>query len=298
MNDLELIRQLRSEVAETDPDTLTGARGHLLAVMARKPAPRRSRRPLTMRITGLAAAAAVAATAVVIVNGQAATPVKPPASAGDVLPLTSARNILLVAAASAERTPQGSGTYWHIKRESEDGRHVWGESWTTRDGQRWSRGEPGNGPGVVKEPSGTFWLGPADSGAEVSMEDLEALPTDPGALRQKVTSMQKGDPADELDVAVLPLTSLIAELPAPAEVRSAAFRALAELPGVQRLGAVGGGEELLIQSGKHERRLVIDPETSQVIRTSWLPTATGGSMGTNRGLFIKLTTGWTDELPR
>ncbi len=155
---------------------------------------------------------------------------------------------------------------------------------------------PGDRPGVVKEPSGTFWLGPAGSGAEVSMEDLEALPTDPEALRQKVTSMQQGDPADEPDVAVLPLTSLIAELPAPAEVRSAAFRALAELPGVRRLGAVGGGEELLIQSGRHERRLVVDPETSQVILTNYLPTATGGSMGTNR--FIKLTTGWTDDLPR
>ncbi|MEV5554854.1 CU044_5270 family protein [Nonomuraea wenchangensis] len=296
MNDLELIRQLRSEVAQTDPDTLTGARGHLLAAMARQPAPRRSRRLLTMRVTGLAAAVALAATTVVIVTGQAATPVRPPVSAGDVLPLTSARNILLVAAASAERTPQGSGTYWHIKRESADGRHVWGESWTTRDGQRWSRGEPGDGSGVVKEPSGTFWLGPAGSGAEVSMEDLEALPTDPEALRQKVTLMQQGDPADELDVAVLPLTSLIAELPAPAEVRSAAFRALAELPGVRRLGAVEGGEELLIQSGRHERRLVVDPETSQVILTNYLPTATGGSMGTNR--FIKLTTGWTDDLPR
>ncbi|MGA5761672.1 CU044_5270 family protein [Nonomuraea bangladeshensis] len=294
MNDLELIRQLRSEVAETDLDTLTGARGQLLAVMARTAAPRRSRRPLTIA----AAAAAVAAAAVVIVSGQAATPVKPPASADDVLPLTSARNILLVAAASAERTRQGSGTYWHIRRESVDGRHFWGESWTTRDGQRWSRGEAGNGAGVVKEPSGTFWLGPADSGTEVSVEDLEALPTDPEALRQKVTAMQKGDPAGERDLALLPLASLIAELPAPAQVRSAAFRALAELPGVRRLGAVEGGEELLIQSGSHESRLVVDPETSQVIRTSYLPTATGGSMGTKRGLFIKLTTGWTDELPR
>ncbi|MET9252053.1 CU044_5270 family protein [Nonomuraea sp. NPDC003709] len=298
MNDLELIKQLRSEVAETNPDALTGARGRLLAVMARTAAPRRSRRPLTVRVTGLAAAALAAAAAVVIATGQAAAPVKPPASAGEVLPLTSARNVLLVAAESAERTPQGSGTYWHIKRESADGRHFWGESWTTRDGQRWSRGEPGNGPGVVKEPSGTFWLGPADSGTEVSMEDLEALPTDPEALRQKVTAMQKGGPVGEHDIALLPLASLIAELPAPADVRSAAFRALAELPGVQRLGAVEGGEELMIQGGKHESKLVVDPETSQVIRTSWLPTATGGLTGTNRGLFIKLTTGWTDELPR
>ncbi|MFG1683827.1 CU044_5270 family protein [Nonomuraea sp. NPDC049269] len=297
MNDLELIKQLRSEVAETEPDALTGARGRLLAVMARTAAPRRSRRPLTVRVTGLAAAAVAATVAVVIATGQTAAPVKPPPSAGDVLPMTSARNILLVAAASAERAPQGSGTYWHIKRESEDGRHFWGESWTTRDGQRWSRGMVDSGPGVVKEPSGTFWLGPADGDAKISMEGLEKLPTDPEALRQKVAGMQTGGPVGDYDIAFMPLVSLIAELPAPADVRSAAFRALAELPGVQRLGTVDGGEELMVVDRGREVRLVVDPATSRVIRTNRVPTADGGVAGSKDGL-IKLTTGWTDQLPR
>ncbi|MFC5824189.1 CU044_5270 family protein [Nonomuraea insulae] len=292
MNDLELIKRLRSEVAETAPDALTGARGRLLTVMARTSAPRRSRRPLTMRVAGLAAAVA-AATAVVIATGQAAAPVKPPSSAGEVLPLTSAKNILLVAAASAERTPLGSGTYWHVRRESEDGRPR-GETWTTRDGRRWSRYVPGNRDGVVKEPSADFWLGPGST--KVGFEDLEALPTDPEELKQRVVGAQQGA-TGELDIALLPLISLIAELPAPAEVRSAAFKALATLPGVQRLGPVEGGEELMIPDGEWEIKLVVDPRTSRVIRSNLLPTADGGVAGANRG-FIKLTTGWTDQSPQ
>lgn len=155
---------------------------------------------------------------------------------------------------------------------------------------------PGHGDGVVRESSATFWLGPEN--AEVSVEDLEALPTDPEALRREVTRTQKGGSPGRYDVAFLPLVSLIAELPAPAEVRSAAFRALAELPGVRRLGVAAGGEELMIPHGDREIRLVVDPETSRVIRTNLLPTAEGGLAGANNGLFIKLTTGWTDWLPQ
>ncbi|MEV6039547.1 CU044_5270 family protein [Nonomuraea sp. NPDC052116] len=296
MNDLELIRLLRSEVAETDPDALTGARGRLLAVMARTAAPRRSRRPLTVRVTGLAATAVAlaAAVAVMIATGQTAAPVKPLPYVREALPLTSAKNILLVAAANAEHEPQGSGTYWHIRRESEDGRPR-GESWTTRDGRQWSRGMPGRGEGVVKEPSASFWLG-LGPGGEVGFQDLQALPTDPETLKQRVVKTQT-DTVGELDIAFLPLVSLIAELPAPAEVRAAAFRALASLPNVQRLGAADGGEELMIPDGTWEIKLVVDPKTSRVIRTNLLPTASGGLAGANRG-FIKLTTGWTDELPR
>ncbi|MFI7228005.1 CU044_5270 family protein [Nonomuraea angiospora] len=298
MNDLELIKRLRSEVPETGPDALTGARERLLAVTARPAAPRRSRRPLTMRVTGLAvasaAAALAAAVAVVIGPGQTAVPVKPLPYARDVLPLTSAKNILLVAADNAEQEPQASGTYWHIRQESENGR-LRGESWTTRDGRRWSRGMPGRGEGVVEEPSASFWLG-LGRGGEVGFQDLQELPTDPETLKRRVVEMRT-ETVGELDIAFLPLVSLIAELPAPAEVRAAAFRALASLPNVQRLGAVEGGEELMIPDGTWEIKLVVDPQTSRVIRTNLLPTSDGGLAGANSG-FIKLTTGWTDELPR
>ncbi|MEV4569202.1 CU044_5270 family protein [Nonomuraea sp. NPDC049419] len=300
MDDLKLISELRAEVTETGPEALAGARGRLLAAMAGTAAPhrpQRARRPLTVRVAGVAAAGLAAAAAVVVLTNQATVPAQPPVSAGEALPLTSARNVLLVAAESAQRTPQGSGRYWHIKREKDTGGRVFEESWTTRDGRRWTRGSDDGAP-VVQADSGTFWIGPADSGTEVSVKDLEALPTDPQALRQKVTAMQHGDPSFGEDVALLPLASLVAELPAPADVRSAAFRALADLPGVQRVGTTEGGEELLIQRGKYDARMVVDPETSRVTRTNWLPTATGGIAGANNGHFIQLITEWTDELPR
>ena len=68
-------------------------------------------------------------------------------------------------------------------------------------------------------------------------------------------------------------------VPAPPAVRAAAFEALAVLPGVTSIGAVQGGQELLIPvqppaasqfpggkvpAGASQERLVIDPATAQV----------------------------------
>ena len=70
-----------------------------------------------------------------------------------------------------------------------------------------------------------------------------------------------------------------ASIPAPPAVRAAAFEALAELPGVTSIGAVQGGQGLLISvpppaaskfpggkvpAGASQERLVIDPATAQV----------------------------------
>ncbi|TDE56216.1 hypothetical protein E1295_11695 [Nonomuraea mesophila] len=80
-------------------------------------------------------------------------------------------------------------------------------------------------------------------------------------------------------------------------MRSAAFRALATVPEVQRVGTVEDGEELMVPDGEREIRLVVDPETSRVVRANLLPTAGGGVAGANHGHFIKLTTEWTDDFP-
>ncbi|TDC87295.1 hypothetical protein E1292_46890 [Nonomuraea deserti] len=290
MNDFDLIKHLRSEVGESEPDALNGARERLLTVMARTPEPRRFRLPVKLRLAGVVAVAAAAA---VVIATSPAAPVKPPAT-GDALPPVSAQNILLVAAASAERTPLGSGAYWHVRKEKDDG-GLFTESWTTRDGQRWMRPVPGRDRSVVgKAPSARFWLAPGQG--ELSIQDIEALPTDPEALKQRVTEMIP-TAVDHHDPAFFPLLSLIAELPAPAKVRSAAFRALATVPDVQRVGTVEGGEELMVPDGDQEIRLVVDPETSRVVRANRLPTVGGGVAGANGEHFFKLTTGWTDDFP-
>ncbi|TDC07127.1 hypothetical protein E1267_14185 [Nonomuraea longispora] len=290
MNDFDLIKKLRSEIGESEPEALDGARERLLTVMARTPARKRFRLPVALPLAGVVAATAAAA---VVIATSSATPVNPPA--GDTPPPLSARNVLLVAADSAERTPLGSGAYWHVRKEKDDSGRLFTESWTTRDGQRWTRPVPGRDRSAVsKAPSAGYYLAPGQG--ELSVKDIEALPTDPEALKQQVTEMVP-EAVDHRDPAFFPLLSLIAEMPAPAKVRSAAFRALATVPDVQRVGTVEGGEELMVRGGDREIRLVVDPETSRVVRANMLPTVSGGVAGAKWGHFIKLTTEWTDDFP-
>ncbi|MFC7649126.1 hypothetical protein ACFQX6_58400 [Streptosporangium lutulentum] len=79
----------------------------------------------------------------------------------------------------------------------------------------------------------------------MSFEELERLPTDPEALKAWIAERKGNEndmsPSEIQGDPTLTLFTLITELPAPAEVRSAAFRALAATPGVENVGAVEGG---------------------------------------------------------
>ncbi|GGP85151.1 CU044_5270 family protein [Streptosporangium pseudovulgare] len=270
---------------EPPAEAITRSRGRLQARM-RGRAPRRT--GWLKPGFGLATVAAAAAAVAVLATGVT-TPADTPATG---------REILLMAAVSAEHAPQDSGTYWHVTRKWPWPDIPPEESWTTRDGRRWSKGEPGDPPGAVVPDSTSFML----KGAKVSFEDLERLPADPEALKTRLAELpgrdddmalseQRGDPTR-------PLITLISELPTPPEVRSAAFRALAATPGVRDAGAMEDGRKLLIPDpdGEKEITLVVDPETARVTRTDQLM-GDNGSVGWAEGL-ISLTTGWTDELPQ
>jgi hypothetical protein len=237
-------------------------------------------------VLGMAVAAAVAVAVIV-------TSLFPPAAAP-----VSGRDVLLMAAASAEHIPQGTGTYWHITRtwQRADAPLVQ-ESWTARDGRHWSRNEPYATPGAVVEDPAPFRL----MGAEIGFEELEGLPSDPEKLKERIAGLPRHDsamlPVDRQGELVSPLITLITELPTPAQVRSAAFEALAATPGVKNAGAVEGGQELLIPlSGSLEIKMVVDPEAARVTRANILLTAEGG--GTISNSYTSVTTEWTDELPR
>ena len=63
---------------------------------------------------------------------------------------------------------------------------------------------------------------------------------------------------------------MLSELPAPPQVRAAAFRALAALPGVTSLGQVGGGQGVRFTLlGGHQATLVIDPASGQIRATNF-----------------------------
>ncbi|GAA4225185.1 hypothetical protein FHR32_003329 [Streptosporangium album] len=283
MDDLEEIATLL-----TKPEPSAGAVARGRDRLQRRMRAGRARRRVGWFMPGVALVAAGAA-AVVFATG---------APTNDGAPVTG-KEVLLMAAVSAERTPQGSGTYWHVTRQWPKSDSPPMESWTRRDGKRWTKGGPGDPPdAVVPAPA---WKTLSLKGAKVSFEDLERLPTDPEALKAWIAE-RKGNENDMFASEIqgdptFTLLALITELPAPAEVRSAAFRALAATPGVENAGAVEGGQQLRFPypDGGKDIELVVDPEKARVTRAN-LVVVDDGDLAWN-DKFISVTTEWTDQFP-
>ncbi|MGV9777200.1 CU044_5270 family protein [Streptosporangium sp. NPDC003464] len=310
MDDLHEVGALLAK-PEPSRDVIDRRRHQLRNAMRGAPVRRRG---IGRLAGGLALTAAVAAAAVVMiasgVTAPTASPSGPPAAAQRL----SARQVLLVAATTAERTPEGSGKYWHVTvvHKDDDGRvseRRRQEYWFQRDGQTWLRGPELKGGGKIQHFTGAqpFRLGPL----EMSFEELRRLPADPDALRAALRTgiadgVQRGDirtsagrlSAEEQDDSVFEaLTSLISQAPVSPEVRAAAFRAIASLPDVQSLGAVQGGHGLQVSLSSGQVRLVVDPETSWVRDTNFYVPQSGGQLFITEGT-ASIVAEWTDHLPR
>jgi hypothetical protein len=144
-------------------------------------------------------------------------------------------------------------------------------------------------------------------GAEVTMDQIQALPAEPAALRDWIANaVAHGDirtsagplTADQRQQAVLEgLVSLVSTLPAPPAVRAASFRAIATYPGVRAVGAVPGGQGLRLPP-PGEGLLVVDPATSRVNKTSTYVTADGALATAAEGTTFGISAEWTDNLPK
>jgi hypothetical protein len=290
--------------------------------------PRRLPKRLADLTAPLAAVAAVAVVAVAVgtgVLGDAGTPVASGGNRSTAPAPASGQQILLAAATTAEKTFDGTGAYWYVKvveTGSRDGKSWQEETWTGRDGRTWSRStwqnpaaesatpsefpDPGlNGKAVEVRPPNPLSLG----GAKVTIEQLQALPTAPAALQARIaelvrnsdirTSTGKLTDAQREQFVFEGLVSLVSQLPAPPKVRAAALRAIATYPNVTSLGAVDGGQGLLISfyPGEPPARLVIDPTSGQLRRTNVLVNTFGGTLTSDGGIFA-VTAEWTDTLPR
>jgi len=220
---------------------------------------------------------------------------RPRATAHPAIAEMSAKQILLAAAAAAAASPEGSGTYWHEKVSYSWG-PVWTqETWITHDGALYVR------EGNVVWPFGSngFEVGTA----HLTLAQLDRLPTDPAALTAWLTRSLMGPQAD-IPSSVMPgevaaaLSCLLYEVPAPPAVRAAAYRALASRADVKRLGAVDGGQGLLLLNGggppattggklpAGEIRLVISPVTLQLISTTNF-----------EGTETIIVQNWTNQIP-
>ncbi|MFC5829317.1 CU044_5270 family protein [Nonomuraea insulae] len=195
--------------------------------------------------------------------------------------LVQGRSILLAAATSAASSAT-DGTYWHVRKFRDSGGET--DLWVTRQGQAWTA-EQGRTSRVTGRSPFTM------AGRDLTYEQIQALPSDPGALRSRVAAMlpagsSKGLLADAL-------SGLLWTKPSAPGVRAAAYRALADLPEVRYLGdatdtrgRAGQAFAFDLPSGV-SRTLIIDPASSQVL----------SSTDSDGHAELVLTAGWTDQGP-
>ncbi|MFD5556974.1 CU044_5270 family protein [Streptomyces sp. NPDC127068] len=159
------------------------------------------------------------------------------------------------------------------------------------------RDAPGDGWDV--EPIGA--LGPGD---------LRDLPTEAVALRERVraATKRKYHAPDEVlsRIVTTTLVNLAIHLPSGTELRAAAYRALAESPGVRSLGTVkdrsgrpGRGVAVPESGGVTELRIVFDAQRGTPLGT--LTVAVREHDGWAKGAVVRYTTSvaqrWTDTAP-
>jgi hypothetical protein len=268
----ELLAELRAVVGTTERQVTTGS-------------PSRWRRP------AISLGAVAAATAAVFLATSGVGP--------SSTPTASASEVLLSAARHAEATAAADGTYWHVHTlESWDEGKSHGKldsrQWQRKDGASWYAD---NGGPVTRVDGASFVL----CDKEVDFAALQALPSDPGALRDALEdAMMHNDdgpvPADYRESFVTGCTLDLLTMPVSPDVRGAAFRSLAALPGTDNLGSTTDrsgrvGTGLAFGDDDYHQRVVIDPESGELLQFD-LSGLKGERLGT------VLEAGWTDTIPR
>ncbi|WP_144118649.1 CU044_5270 family protein [Catellatospora sichuanensis] len=274
---------------------------------------RTARRPVGRLVlaAGLPAVALAVTGAFLLNNpsGTGPTLVQPPASAPASnapaeLP-TDAGSVLLAAAQRSESTVASDGDYWVLRAEHGEG---------TRRGQdemMWLAALPGlPSSGYFRRADGSWAARPMQghtsannfllAGQPRSVQELAALPTDPGQLKRRLLGSYDGNDgeAEGRDVFLFHAgMDLVLDLPVTPQVRGAAYRMLAELPGVTSLGRVTdqrgriGVAISVTRQGdfaKSQTRLIVDPATGQALASeSW----TGGRLAS---WLVRLEARWAD----
>jgi len=303
-DEIEMLATILAQPAPSS-ETVSRGRRRLQQVIGGRPGGHRRRPSRLGAGLGLAATAAAGAVAAAAVLNSGAVPTGPGAGHHRAVRLSAAQQILLTAAAAAARAPARTGAYWYDRQTwSGPGYHETVEFWTPPSGNPlWARGKQKTNGRLVRVPGGrpgynmsgeidlSYPLGrdmlrwrrklrqrppkPAQvfNGLPtlVSFGQLQKLPTSAAALTAWLTAFnrnyarQTGESFLPIRADFLSLTSLIAELPTPPQVRAAAFRAMATLPGVTSLGPVSGGQGLRLHlGGKLYATVVVNTATSQV----------------------------------
>lgn len=311
MNDLRPLHRHHDAQPGPTPEGVDRMRARLTAhmdasakgakAMRTKAAPstkRRLVRPAWGLAFGATATAGALAVALVAGGGNGAP------SHGATSHDDSARTVLLTAAEHAETGP--TGKYWRVKTTDTRANATVYAEWITLDGQRWvayrnPRPEPGTNASELHKAKGLGPIPVSVLGPNPALSALIELPAQPKALRALAErNVPKQNKAESVTEA---LVGLLTDQPVPPKVRAAAFRALADVPGVRMLGRTTDprgrkGTALAFTyttpRGAMQSRLVIDTGSSQVLAE----TLTGSKEKPFTHTRVYLATGWTDESPR
>jgi hypothetical protein len=145
----------------------------------------------------------------------------------------------------------------------------------------------------------------------LSLEQVRQLPDERGALRAWVSSRiqtEMGYAAgstmnDQLLFGFL--SRMLLDTPAPPKVRAAAFRILADIPGVRSLGTVedesgrsGQGVEFRFHDAITTERLIVDPSTHRLLGKKTSSTPKGSKVPGKQSSTVVLTAQWSDAAPQ
>jgi hypothetical protein len=307
MNELDLIRSFRADVAEPSAAATGRAR------RAWRPPPRRSRRPRP-RAVALAAVLAAAGTAVALVlpaddAGRLGSP--SPASAAQVLKRAAA-------AQTTPARPLRHGEFWYVRIRASwltttevDGQPIGynapeiREDWIAIDGYRGFRSRSAGpvrfvGPRdrarwvaagrpdlFTHDDSGRMFRHRPDAGSEaarkpfydgskqVSYRELLALPRDPGALHARLRAIADScDCGQSLEQETFVIVGdLMRDTPIPGDLRAALLRAAAHIPGIERIDRVRDvagrmGTGVAIDSQGTRSALIFDPRSYELLGES------------------------------
>ncbi|WP_033322007.1 CU044_5270 family protein [Streptomyces yerevanensis] len=226
---------LMRELTQATPE-VQGNRDTLTAPAPRKPSPRRR---FAMIAVPLATATAVAA-AVVIGTGAFETPT-PDQKAVDLL------NRIATVAAAKESVPVRDDQYVYIRTQGsmkitdEDIRIFRDSRWNAVDGRRegLSRMTVLNGPPPrPRDPLAGYAKGTRDMTLGIdpnvtTYRELEALPTDPDVLLEKIYADTKGEGSSRESAALETIGDMLDDATLLPEVGAALYRAAAKIPGVR-----------------------------------------------------------------
>lgn len=266
----ELLAELRSVVAERKPSA--------------RPTRPRWRRP------AISIGAAAAATAAVFL---ATSGIGPGGTS-----TASAADVLLGAARQAEAAAPADGNYWYVRiiRSIDEGTvktTVDSQLWQRKDGTAWISDDTAP---VSRLLGSGFTLCDQD----VGLAALQALPTEPGALRAALEdAMLHGDgpvPADSQDRFVTDCTIGLLTMPVSNAVRGAAYRSLAALPGTENLGSTTDrqgrvGSELAFDDGEYSEHIVVDADSGELLQFDF-----AGPKGERQSTVLEAD--WTDTILR